>query len=663
MNRFFKKTYLIALLILAAFAGSSALAQFEIDGEIVILGETITISYLDPASSVFLSGDIEITYDGFDVQFCLVADGQTENGDCFAEIPWTASPSYIVNFPVGTIVSPPVISDGTFNYHTLNVRRLELATGNSELVDSFPLAGIFETENSGDTGGNTGGDLPTSAPLTSVELSYTADGLDPTLTALVQGDEDYYVNLYLHRNDGGTLSNATAAGSILWNNNNSLSVTFEGLGVLESSEVLFQLLDPGTKYDSIHVTATHESNGEETEVLQVLPLSILIGGGTIDNDDNNAGGGNGGGQTSGFLIDFPGWELADFAPINENGLGGFYPILKSKGRLTRTEPEALYLILQNLSTLERTLLNTYASGPDNSFLITWPDSCDSNLRPHCGIPTESNLSPGLTYAVYLSDNPEGINAIATGSSKSTYKVLDPVPDIETDLVEMLQVENVDNKYFSINGIFSGLATTDVVFRAVQNNRPGEELFLGVASLEPGAFVFPAEDDDPTPQPIEGSEVYTISIYYDGDIVDQYILNGDGTGTNIEINPGGGSGGVNINTSVDDVIENGIAVTDCGYDIGKNGNGRMCGFSDVILLIARVIEYIFVLIIPIAAIVFAYAGFLYLTSGGDPGKKTAAKKAMTNVIIGIVIVMSAWLVVRTIVVSLGVDPNSTWFLLG
>ena len=132
-------------------------------------------------------------------------------------------------------------------------------------------------------------------------------------------------------------------------------------------------------------------------------------------------------------------------------------------------------------------------------------------------------------------------------------------------------------------------------------------------------------------------------------------NGNTGGTNT----GGGGGTVTYNDTQQDVIANGIVPTDCGYNLTKGG--KLCGFNDVIRLVRRVIEYIFILVLPIAAIVFAYAGFLYITSGGDKKKRQAAKKAMTSVLIGIIVVMAAWVLVQTIVGGLNVNAPFRQFL--
>lgn len=119
-----------------------------------------------------------------------------------------------------------------------------------------------------------------------------------------------------------------------------------------------------------------------------------------------------------------------------------------------------------------------------------------------------------------------------------------------------------------------------------------------------------------------------------------------------------TGGLFSQTQLD-LLEGGI-VPDCGYDIqtqsNREGTGHACGISDAITLIQNIIEYILILILPIAAIVFAYVGFLFLTSGGDTGKRDKAKKAMGSLVVGIIVILAAWLLVKSILSALGVDTS-------
>lgn len=83
----------------------------------------------------------------------------------------------------------------------------------------------------------------------------------------------------------------------------------------------------------------------------------------------------------------------------------------------------------------------------------------------------------------------------------------------------------------------------------------------------------------------------------------------------------------------------------------------CDFTQFMTLVNTVIQFIlFDLAIPIAAIMFAYAGFLMLGSSGNPGSIAKAKNIFLNVGLGLVIALAAWLIVETILTSLGFDGS-------
>ncbi len=78
----------------------------------------------------------------------------------------------------------------------------------------------------------------------------------------------------------------------------------------------------------------------------------------------------------------------------------------------------------------------------------------------------------------------------------------------------------------------------------------------------------------------------------------------------------------------------------------------CGYRDAIYMIQGIIDFVlYKLVLPIAAAMFMYAGFLFLTSGGDTGKRSKGKAIMLNVLIGLGIALAAWLVVNTVLNSL------------
>ncbi|PCI20188.1 hypothetical protein COB64_02660 [Candidatus Wolfebacteria bacterium] len=83
----------------------------------------------------------------------------------------------------------------------------------------------------------------------------------------------------------------------------------------------------------------------------------------------------------------------------------------------------------------------------------------------------------------------------------------------------------------------------------------------------------------------------------------------------------------------------------------------CDFNFLLTLINNVIDFLlFNIAIPIAAIAFAYAGFILLSSGGAPDKRSKAKAIFINVLIGLVIALSAWLIVKAIFFGLGLRPG-------
>src|SRR3989344_4581969 len=83
-----------------------------------------------------------------------------------------------------------------------------------------------------------------------------------------------------------------------------------------------------------------------------------------------------------------------------------------------------------------------------------------------------------------------------------------------------------------------------------------------------------------------------------------------------------------------------------------------GFSEFMKLIDNVIKFIlFKMAIPIAAIMFVYAGFELVTSGGSTEKRGTAKKVFTNAVYGLVLAAGAWLIVKTLLSILGY--NAPW----
>ena len=88
----------------------------------------------------------------------------------------------------------------------------------------------------------------------------------------------------------------------------------------------------------------------------------------------------------------------------------------------------------------------------------------------------------------------------------------------------------------------------------------------------------------------------------------------------------------------------------------NSAGQLCNFGKLLDLVNNVITFILVyMAVPIAAIMFAYAGFLLVTAGGEAaGARTKAKSIFTNAVIGLILAIACWLIVKLILHILGWD---------
>jgi hypothetical protein len=85
-------------------------------------------------------------------------------------------------------------------------------------------------------------------------------------------------------------------------------------------------------------------------------------------------------------------------------------------------------------------------------------------------------------------------------------------------------------------------------------------------------------------------------------------------------------------------------------------GEACDFNDFIVLAQNVIEFLlFNIAAPIAAIMFAYAGFLYVTNGGNEGRVKQAHDIFWSVFLGLCLALAAYLIVW-LLVNFFLDPS-------
>lgn len=97
---------------------------------------------------------------------------------------------------------------------------------------------------------------------------------------------------------------------------------------------------------------------------------------------------------------------------------------------------------------------------------------------------------------------------------------------------------------------------------------------------------------------------------------------------------------------------------CGNDVtaGMVTAGQECTYDDLIKLAQTVINFlIFGLAAPLGAIMFAYAGYLYITNGGNESQIKQAHDTFLYVFWGLIVALAAWLLVNFIFQFL-VDPS-------
>ena len=82
-----------------------------------------------------------------------------------------------------------------------------------------------------------------------------------------------------------------------------------------------------------------------------------------------------------------------------------------------------------------------------------------------------------------------------------------------------------------------------------------------------------------------------------------------------------------------------------------GGDNPCDFCDFVAMVNGIIQWSFGILATIAVLGLVIAGFRLVTSAGNPDAMSAAKNMFSNVIIGFVIVLSAWLIVDTLIKTL------------
>jgi hypothetical protein len=114
---------------------------------------------------------------------------------------------------------------------------------------------------------------------------------------------------------------------------------------------------------------------------------------------------------------------------------------------------------------------------------------------------------------------------------------------------------------------------------------------------------------------------------------------------------------------------------CGYDMNGNGivdTSEQCNVCHLFQLGGNIVNFLLVpsavnsgfAIVPVlAALLFAWGGFVWVTAFGSPGRVQEGKKIIFATIIGILIVYGAWLFINLLLNALNVNTftgtNNWW----
>lgn len=107
---------------------------------------------------------------------------------------------------------------------------------------------------------------------------------------------------------------------------------------------------------------------------------------------------------------------------------------------------------------------------------------------------------------------------------------------------------------------------------------------------------------------------------------------------------------------------GGVVPDCGKVVTTTGpDGKdvttmtnPCTFNNLVELVNNVIKFLlFSIATPLIALILMYTGYLYLTAGGSSSQTEKVRHILFNAVVGYVVALAAWLIVKTIMSSLNV----------
>ncbi len=77
------------------------------------------------------------------------------------------------------------------------------------------------------------------------------------------------------------------------------------------------------------------------------------------------------------------------------------------------------------------------------------------------------------------------------------------------------------------------------------------------------------------------------------------------------------------------------------------DGTKCNLSDFVTLAGNIIKFLVAIAITGSVLVFAYAGFKYMTARGNSSEINKAHGMFGTVAVGLILVLTAWLIVSSL----------------
>jgi hypothetical protein len=95
----------------------------------------------------------------------------------------------------------------------------------------------------------------------------------------------------------------------------------------------------------------------------------------------------------------------------------------------------------------------------------------------------------------------------------------------------------------------------------------------------------------------------------------------------------------------DPKDSGFQLVSCtGVVDPRTGKGTVCDYAQLIATASRILQYVFYILVPITILMILFTGFKFLTAGSEPAKLEKAKSMLKPLIIGIILMMSAYVIV-------------------